>query len=59
MLKIPGRKTSSNVQKVLWCCDEIPLYRFPIEPRPVLRSLKAWYERLCARSAYQRNIASY
>ena len=25
MLKILGRKTSSNVQKVLWCCDEIGL----------------------------------
>lgn len=25
MLKIPGRKTSSNVQKVLWCCEEIGL----------------------------------
>ena len=25
MLKIYGRKTSSNVQKVLWCCDEIGL----------------------------------
>ena len=25
MLKILGRKTSSNVQKVLWCCDEIEL----------------------------------
>src|SRR5207248_11359982 len=23
MLKILGRKTSSNVQKVLWCCDEL------------------------------------
>ena len=23
MLKILGRKTSSNVQKVLWCCGEI------------------------------------
>jgi glutathione S-transferase len=23
MLKILGRNTSSNVQKVLWCCDEI------------------------------------
>ncbi|MCE9639226.1 MAG: glutathione S-transferase family protein [Betaproteobacteria bacterium] len=25
MLKILGRKTSSNVQKVLWCCEEIGL----------------------------------
>jgi glutathione S-transferase len=25
MLKIYGRKTSSNVQKVLWCCTEIGL----------------------------------
>jgi glutathione S-transferase len=25
MLKILGRKTSSNVQKVLWCCGEIGL----------------------------------
>jgi len=25
MLKIYGRKTSSNVQKVLWCCEEIGL----------------------------------
>jgi glutathione S-transferase len=25
MLKIYGRKTSSNVQKVLWCCEEIAL----------------------------------
>ena len=25
MLKILRRKTSSNVQKVLWCCDEIGL----------------------------------
>jgi glutathione S-transferase len=25
VLKILGRKTSSNVQKVLWCCDEIGL----------------------------------
>lgn len=24
-LKIWGRKTSSNVQKVLWCCDELKL----------------------------------
>src|SRR6266576_2961671 len=23
MLKILGRKTSSNVQKVLWCCSEL------------------------------------
>src|SRR5438045_8472139 len=23
MLKILGRKTSSNVQKVVWCCDEL------------------------------------
>ena len=23
MLQILGRKTSSNVQKVLWCCEEI------------------------------------
>ena len=23
MLKILGRKNSSNVQKVLWCCDEL------------------------------------
>jgi hypothetical protein len=28
MLKILGRKTSSNVQKVLWCCGEIGL---PVE----------------------------
>jgi glutathione S-transferase len=25
MLKILGRKTSSNVQKVLWCCDELDI----------------------------------
>lgn len=25
MLKILGRKSSSNVQKVLWCCDELRL----------------------------------
>ena len=25
MLQILGRKTSSNVQKVLWCCEEIGL----------------------------------
>lgn len=25
MLKILGRKNSSNVQKVLWCCDELGL----------------------------------
>ena len=25
MFKILGRRTSSNVQKVLWCCDEIGL----------------------------------
>ena len=25
MLKILGRKTSSNVQKVVWCCEEIGL----------------------------------
>ena len=25
MLKIYGRTTSSNVQKVLWCCGEIGL----------------------------------
>ncbi|MFQ6024579.1 MAG: glutathione S-transferase family protein [Acidiferrobacterales bacterium] len=25
MLKILGRKSSSNVQKVLWCCDELGL----------------------------------
>ena len=25
MLKILGRKTSSNVQKVLWCCDELAI----------------------------------
>ena len=25
MLKILGRKSSSNVQKVLWCCGEIGL----------------------------------
>ena len=23
MLKILGRKTSGNTQKVLWCCDEL------------------------------------
>ena len=25
MLKIWGRRNSSNVQKVLWCCDELGL----------------------------------
>ncbi len=25
MLKIIGRNTSSNVQKVLWCCGELGL----------------------------------
>ena len=25
MLKILGRKTSRNVQKVLWCCDELDI----------------------------------
>ena len=25
MLKIWGRSTSSNVQKVLWCCAELDL----------------------------------
>ena len=25
MLKILGRKTSGNTQKVLWCCDELGL----------------------------------
>ncbi|MDH3474223.1 MAG: glutathione S-transferase family protein [Rhodospirillales bacterium] len=25
MIKIWGRRTSSNVQKVLWCCDELEL----------------------------------
>ena len=25
MLKIWGRKTSSNVQKVLWCCGELDI----------------------------------
>ena len=25
MLKILGRKTSSNVQKVLWCCSELDI----------------------------------
>src|SRR5207237_9269535 len=32
MLKILGRKTSSNVQKVLWCCSEagIPFERVDI-----------------------------
>ena len=146
MLKILGRKTSSNVQKVLWCCEEIGLpfertdiggefgknkepaylafnpnglvptinddgfilwesnscvrylagkygkgklwpadaqlaktpfvagseltvgdiamgnaihrwFKFPIE-RPDLANLKAWYDRLCARPAYQKHIGS-
>ena len=32
-------------------------YKFPIE-RPELANLKAWYDRLCARPAYQKHIAS-
>ena len=32
MLKILGRKTSSNVQKVLWCCEEL---RIPFEREDV------------------------
>ncbi len=32
-------------------------YKFPIE-RPHLPHLQAWYERLCARPAYQKHIAS-
>ena len=32
MLKIWGRASSSNVQKVLWCCAELdlPFERFPL-----------------------------
>jgi glutathione S-transferase len=30
-------------------------YAYPVE-RPVLPNLKAWYDRLCTRPAYRRNI---
>jgi len=68
MLKILGRRTSGNTQKVLWCCDELGLaYEredvgrgFGRNQEPAYLALnpngRAWYDRLCERPAFRRNV---
>jgi glutathione S-transferase len=57
MLSIWGRKTSSNVQALMWCVGHV-LYRYydiPIE-RPDHPALRAYYARLTGRAAYREHV---
>ncbi len=53
MLKVWGRRSSFNVQKVLWL---ILVADDSSAERPPLPAVRAWYERLQQRPAYREHV---
>jgi glutathione S-transferase len=62
MLKIWGRVNSMNVQKVLWCCEElgIPEKRdqatITRAEHPELSHVRRWYGRMRQRKCFQKVV---
>jgi len=66
MLTIYGRKSSFNLQKVMWLVGELGIAHKHIElggsfggldtARPRLSNVEHWYERLQSRSAYREHV---
>ena len=54
MLKLLGRKTSGNTQKVI-CYIVNHWYRLPVVRRE-FANVKAWFDRLCERPAFRRHV---
>jgi glutathione S-transferase len=57
MLHVWGRKTSSNVQALMWCIGELGLdhERYDIA-RPAHPALGRYYDRLTSRAAFREHV---